>query len=394
MNNLIQQNQNRTWITGIPEVRMSPEKKAPSGFDWSAQIRGLTAMLQHRGESVTLQDVMASSGDAFHLCHAAKWELRTAHAMPIDPLINAGRAFGYNARWTNPDWTPRLNKLPKEQRQELTAEYLKNLWTEINSGRPLLIGGVFGECSSWRILAGFDLPNELICLMGGESPYEWTPLWDEKAHAWGFWDMQVRGTIRQDAFLGGWQANASFLLGDKEGVIPARDWMLNTLTLAQSLSLAPAQATDWYGGVTYYFGQNAFKQWAEDLLKLDFPDDLNAPRPESPDIYNLDLMVYQVDQIAQGRAAAAEFCAKAAHQLNLPGLQTATAAYNRQQSIARNALAVFMQDDPEARLAWLSDSRQRKSGAQAVLAMLEEERQAIRSIEQALADLKDQEEQK
>ena len=388
MSNQTIQELSRTWIPGIPEVPLSVQEKPHTAFDWTAQTRLLFSLLQHRGERATLQDVMASSGDAFHLSHAARWELRTAHAMPVDPLMIAAQAFGYAASWTAPDWTPRLFQLPLPERLELTAKFLECLWAEIRAGRPLLFGGAFGLCSSWRILAGFDLVNEDICLVGGERSYEWTPLWDEKAREWGFWDMQVRGSIRQDEFLGGWQANACFLLGKKTKEITERERILDSLQLAVSLSLAPAHPTNWYGGVTYYFGQGAFKQWADDLQQLDFPDDLSAPRPESPDLYNLDLMGYQVDQVIQGRSAAADFCAKAARILDQPGLNQAAEAYKRQAATARAALQVFLQDDPETRRAWLSDPQQRKSGAVAVRSMLAQEKQAILWIQKTLGSLK------
>ena len=380
------QDQSRIWIDGLPAVQMYPEQCGEPAFDWLAQIRGLTALLQQRGEPVTIQDIMACSGDAFHFSHATKWELRTAHALPIDPLLEAARAYGYNARWTSPDWTPRLIKLPMSERQDITSKYLGRLWDEIRAGRPLLYGGAFGFCNSWRILAGFDLENEQVCFVGGEQPYNWTSLWDEKARELGFWDMQVRGAIRSDEFLGGWQANACFLLGEKTKEIPERDRIMKTLNLAVTLSTAPSQYTDWYGGVTYHFGQGALKQWAEDLLFLDPSNDLSKPRPDAPEIYNLNLIRYQVEQITFGRSAAANYCENAAQQLENPALLEAAAAYRQQVSIARDSLEIFLSGDLDSQQAWLDDSALRETGVNAIHRILVEEQQAINWIQKALVD--------
>ena len=387
MNTKLIREKTRTWISGLSPVQMEEQGKKAGEFDWTAQIRGLTALLQHRGETVTFPDVLARSGDAFHFSHATKWELRTAHAMPIDPLLKAASNYGYKASWTSPEWTPRLIQLTMEQRLERSSKFLERLWDEINAGRPLLFGGAHGLCASWRILAGYDLENEMVCLSGGKQDTEWTPLWDEKALGLGFWDMQVRGAIRGDQFLGGWQANACFLLGPKEKDLSEPEATLNTLQLAVGLSTAPAQHTDWYGGVTYHFGQDALRQWADDLGQLNYPDDLNLPRPDNPDIYNLDLMQVQVDQIYQGRSAAADFCESAAQLLVSQDLQHAAEAYRRQSSTACNALEMFWNGDLEAQQTWWNNPIQRTSGAKAVRAILTDEQQAIQFIQKALADL-------
>jgi len=375
----------RTLTPGIPDIPRVRQEIKKTSFDWTLQIRLLHALLQQRGELVTLNEVMASSGDAFHFSHASRWELRTAHAMPIDPLMQTARSFGYAASWTCPDWTPHLLALPMEQRLELTHTFLQRLWGEVAQGKPLLFGGAFGQCSDWRILAGFDLDSQEMYLVGEEPPAMWTAIWDEKARDWGFWDMQVRGAIREDEFLGGWQANACFLLGDKQTDIPERSRVLNTLNLAVRLSLEPLHSTNWYGGVSYYFGQLAFEQWANDLLLMEYPDILGATRPETPDIYNLDLMVYQVEQVIFGRKAAAAFCKKAATVLQQPILQEAAKAYDQQAAVAEDALGIFLQDDPLSRHAWLSDPGNRRKAASAVHELLAQEQQAVDLIQKALS---------
>ena len=97
----------------------------------------------------------------------------------------------------------------------------------------------------------------------------------------------------------------------------------------------------------------------------------------------------QVDQIVRGRAAAAEFCEKAAGLFSSakPALLTAAKAYRKEVAIARAAFAPFIpafngNDGP--RVAWHSDESKRQSGVAAIQQMLESERAAIAAIEEAL----------
>jgi phosphoenolpyruvate carboxykinase (ATP) len=59
-----------------------------------------------------------------------------------------------------------------------------------------------------------------------------------------------------------------------------------TLELALELHAAEPHQTNWYGGATYSFGEKAYEAWADDLDELDYPADLNKPRPDEPEIYD------------------------------------------------------------------------------------------------------------
>ena len=138
----------------------------------------------------------------------------TALSAPTDIFGNIAEAYGYDGRWTETHWFPRLARKPIEERRQISEEFLSQLWQEIDAGRPVLLGATHGECGRWRVVAGCDKDAGKICYMGGETPYEWTDLIDSKVEELGFWDSQVVGTVPPE-FCGGWLANAAFLLGPK-----------------------------------------------------------------------------------------------------------------------------------------------------------------------------------
>ena len=99
----------------------------------------------------------------------------------------------------------------------------------------------------------------------------------------------------------------------------------------------------------------------------------------------------QVDQIVSGRSAAALFCRRSADQLGDPTghfLRTAAEAFDAEVELAREAFSAFIprfDGNDEPREAWLSDPKQRKTGAQAIRAMLQQERIAMTALENSLA---------
>ncbi|MHC4716019.1 MAG: hypothetical protein ACYS5V_03555, partial [Planctomycetota bacterium] len=370
----------KVWIEGVPDVQLG------SGAIWISQLKGLRLLLAHRGETVTLDELSALSGDAFHLAHGARWELRTAHAIPTDPLTNAAEARGFQAQWTPPRFFWELKRMAEPRRKRLTEEYLASIRSHIDSGMPVLLGGTHGLCAEWRVAVGYDRPNGLICYAGGEQPYEWTELVDPKAKELGFWDAQVRGTLRR-GFVGGWIGNAAFLLGPKRSEPTRAKRYLTALRRAVELHNAKPNRTNWYGAVTYWFGRRAYQQWAKDLRELDYPADVSKDRPKLPEIYNVGLMSYQADQIVRGRTAAAEFCQKAAEALPKAKtyLQSAAKAYQQEAAIATKAFPAFLAGTDKQREAWLSDEAKRERGVKAIEDMLAEERVAIAEIAKALA---------
>ena len=371
----------KVWIEGVPDMEVGglPD-------DWTALIKGVNLLLTHRGEQVTLDELRACAGDAFHLSHGTHWELRTAHAMPTDGLANAAKAYGYEGQWTPAHFFWELKGMDEGQRTRHADEYLGHIRSEIDEGHPVLVGGAYGECSQWRAAVGYDKAADKICYVGGDRPYVWTEVWDKKAKELGLWDAQIRGPLRE-GFIGGWIGNAAFSLGEKKASPSEAERARMTLRRAVELHRAPPHTTDWHGGVTYYFGQKAYEQWAKDLHELDYPADVAKPRPELPECYDMSLMIYQVNQIIIGRAAAAEFCQNASDALpNVKAHLLAAAQHYREQAeTAANTFGAFAAGTEEARTAWLSDETKREAGVAGIRQMLELERAAIAEIENALA---------
>jgi hypothetical protein len=381
----VRRNGGRIWIEGVPKAKFGH-----LGDDWTVQLKGLQVLLSHRGQPTDLGNLLAHSGEAFSLCHSDHWELRTYLSLPIDSLAAAARAYGYDGRWLMGDWFHQMKRKGKAACQKQTQRILDDLWREIDAGRPVLVSGIDGHCGHWFVACGYDRADEQMCYVGGKKPYEWFGIGgltidtcgDPKVGKLGFWDSRVRGAIRP-RFFGGWMSDVAFVLGPKARDVPARDRDIATLRLAVRLFRAGARP---YSGVRYYFGEQAYEKWARDLGELDYPADVKKRRPKGPEIYDLSVMIYQADQIARGRLAAASFCEAAAKSLPEAGphLAAAARAYREEAAIARKALGVFLEGTDKQREAWLSDEAKREAGAAAIRKMLAKERVAVAAIEKAL----------
>ena len=367
----------RVRIEGVPNIKMTE--------GWP-RIRGMEILLKHRGEKASLDEIMVYSGDAFNLCHASQWELRGGLSIPTEPLANVAEAYGYSSRWTAPSWFHELRALEMPERWRKSEEFLEQLWEQIDAGYPVLIGGAYGECGAWRVIVGYDRDNKQLCYVGGKKAYEWTDLIDPKVKELGFWDSQVRGAIRPN-FFGGWQCNAAFLMGEKTSNPTEETKVLTGLGRAVEMFHAPEFKTNLYGGVTYYFGEKAYQEWANDLEELDYPADLKKPRPKLPERYDMSNFGGQVSNIVQGRARAAKFCEKAAKVMPQakPQLLAAAKAYREEVAIAKKAFPAFLTGTDKQREAWLSKEASREKGVEAIREMLAQERAAIAQIEKALA---------
>jgi len=373
----------QVWIERVPCVSIGDVND-----DWTALLRGMHLLLTHRGEKATLDEIMACSGDAFSLCHSEHWELRTLHTVPTDTLSNVAKAYGYAGRWIPPRFFWELKRLNKEDRKAASDKFVAQIWREVDSGRPVLMGGTHGQCASWRAVVGYDRDKQRICYAGGPADrgrHEWTDLIDPKVKELGFWDMQIRGTTRPKHY-GGWIANTAFLLGEKKTDVPDVQRIGMALQRAVELHNAKPFSTTGYGGVTYYFGAQAYEQWAKDLHELDYPADAKKPRPKLPECYDMSQMWFQADQIVRGRSAAAKLCERAADVLTEAKIHLVAAAraYREEAAIARDAFAALLSGDDEQRDAWQSDEAKREAGVAAIGKMLEKERAAVTEIKKAL----------
>lgn len=373
----ITREEGQTWVDGVPDIRMTGP--------WM-RLKGMEILLRHRGEDPGFDDLLVYSGEAFHLCHGTKWELRTGLCMPAEPWSLLAEACGYEARWTRPSTFFEMDHLEPEERWQRSEAFLEELRGSIDHGRPLLLGGAYGRCDTWRVVVGFDPEDGKICYVGGDEAYEWTDLIDDKVEQLGFWDMQVRGAIDRAAFgCGGWLANAAFLLGGRKKKPSGRDKVRAGLKRAVDLFRAEPFETPWFGGVKYAFGEKAYEAWAEDLAALAYPADVEKPRPDVPEIYDMSHLGGQARQIAEGRGAAAAFCERAAGVLPKAEkpLRAAARAYREEAETARKAFGVFLDGSADRCRAWLADAASREGGVAAIRDMLAKERQAVKQVEAA-----------
>jgi hypothetical protein len=375
------------WIDGVPEVELGH-----LGADWMVQLKGAQVLLRHRSEQIDLDDVLAFSGEAFSLCHSDHWELRTSLSVPIDSLGELAKAFGYEGRWRTADTFGVMVGKGVEASRQQTQGVLDDLWSEIDAARPVLVSGIDGHCGNWYVATGYDSLSQQMQYVGGEGP-----LWDgisgltldtcgdPGVGKLGFWDSRVRGAIRS-GFVGGWLSDVAFILGEKTQHVSSRDRVVAALQLATHMVRPGALTRMPYFGVTYFFGEDAYRQWARDLHDLDYPADVNAPRPTNPEVYVLDAMTYQVQQIVRGRSAAATFCDRSASVVPEAAhcLRAAAEAYRGEARWAADGFAPFLSGDEESWQAWLSDATKRRAGATSILRMLEKERAAVAEVEKAL----------
>jgi beta-lactamase regulating signal transducer with metallopeptidase domain len=380
----------RVEIEGVPARDL--------GIGWDMLLRGLQVLLEHRGVEAELPELMALSGDAFNLCHASHWQDIAYLCAPTDTLANAGVAYGFGHEWLSSSvYSHEMTGLPLAERERRTGQILERIHGELSAGRPVLVGGSGdGGCPYWAVVVGYDGDGPSLCHIGDGEPYTWMGVrglasdLSPAAGRSGYWNGRVRGAI-EPGFVGMWRNNPAFVLGDRGEPPAGRERVLAALQRAVEVHRAPRHHIDYWGGVDYYFGEEAYARWAEALAELDYPADLDGPRPEDAyDWYRMGNIDTQVDQVVRGRSAAAEFCESAAAVLaeSAGDLRAAARHYREQVAIARDAFRVFIpphDGNDGARVAWLSSERAREEGAAAVRRMLESERAAVARIERVLA---------
>ncbi|MFH1572156.1 MAG: hypothetical protein ABIL09_29470, partial [Gemmatimonadota bacterium] len=263
------------------------------------------------------------------------------------------------------------------RRRALTRAVLERLRSEVDAGRPPLVGGVSRQgCGNWSLVVGYDRDVTELCHNGldGEPAGTWSPIRgltapiSDRDGLAGYWNGRPRGTV-VPGYHGGWLVNPAFLLGDR-GPAPDLPELAGTV-LRRALDFHRAPSVRFFGG-PHYFGAEAYDRWIAALPAMDGPADL------------------VLDEVVRGRAAAAAFCERTAGQLPAAAthLDGAAAMYRAEVAAARSAFAdliPFRWDNP-ARAAWGSPS-QRTAAARAVTRMLDHERAAAASLEAALSSL-------
>lgn len=380
----------RVWIEGVPD--------APTGHGWDTILRGLQTMLEYRGTEASLNELMAYGGDAFNLCHASHWQDVAYLMIPTDPVANIARAYGYEYECIHNGYgSQKMDGLELADREEETKVILERIWSEIDAGRPVLVGGCNdGSCGVWTVVVGYDRDGFAMSHIGVGEAGRWIPIRGFPGHPdhgddiQGMWNGRFRGAIR-DGFAGGWQVNPAYLLKGRVDPPTREQSLLAALGRAVEVFDAPKWHIGWWGGIDYHFGRGAYEQWARGLRDLDYPADLDREKPEDAyDWYRMGNVDVQVDQIVRGRAAAAEFCETAAQALRVAAadLRNAADQYRLEIDVAREAFGPFIpahSGNDEPRVAWLSDERSREAGADAVEKMLEHEQSAVSHIRQAIA---------
>jgi len=380
----LQTENGRIWIAGVPDGEV--------GYAWDMLLRGMEILLKHHGEKTSLNELMAYSGDAFHLCHSATWQEMGYMMIPTDTLANVVKAYGYDGKWLY--FSATSPKTPGTERK--TYEILGKLWADIDAGHPVMIGGCADKgCGPWSVVVGYDREKMQMCHIGIGPAYRWTGIrgleydLNPEDGKCGFWNGRFRGKI--GGRTGGWLDNLAYRLGEKTLAPSQKDCILSALKRAVELFHASPFHLGSSGAFDYYYGEEAYQQWIAALRRLNYPDDLKKILPKDAwGQYDMGNMDTQVDQIVRGRTAAAEFCERAMEQIPMvkDRLTTAAKLYREEVIIARAAFRVFIplwDGNDKPREAWFSDKTQRDAGADSILQMLEKEKAAIAEIEKALA---------
>ncbi|MDP6776825.1 MAG: hypothetical protein QGI83_08670 [Candidatus Latescibacteria bacterium] len=385
----VQRADGRVQIEGVPEKQV--------GWGWDAILRGLQIILEYRGNSVSLDELMAYGGDAFNLCHGSHWQDVAYLMVPTNPVANIAAAYGYEYGCVHNGFgAQKMDKLDLPDREKETAAILERIWSEIDAERPVLVGGCTDQgCGVWSVVVDYDRDKWAMGHVGLGNGPRWIRVRGFEGHPdygediVGMWNGRFRGTVREN-FVGGWQVNPAYLLGKKTDAPSREERVAAALERAVEMFEAPKYSIGWWGGVDYHFGREAYEKWAEDLSALDYPADLERELPgDAYDWYRMGNMDTQVDQVVRVRSAAATFCDSAAEVFpDAAGdLVSAAEAYRQEVAIAREVFEAFIPayDGNDApRVAWLSTETEREAGAQAIRRMLEHEREAIGHIRSAL----------
>ncbi len=388
MSDKLKKDGTKVWLDDVPDDGI--------GSGWDRYVRALHSALRYLGEAVDAERLLALSGEAFQICFASNWQGNGLTCVATDPAMNMARACGYKGRWVNNGYSSELvDLLDPAERQCLTAGRLEDIFKEIDRGRPVLAQGVTGAGgTAASLVVGYDREETLLCHQGFAEPQYWSAvsginLMGSQSSGAGYWNGQVRGTVRP-GFAGGWLANPAFLLGHKSATPEARQQVTDALDRIVQMHYADPLDISWWGGVRYWFGRQAFEQWALALEQLDYPNVLSTPRPaDAYDWFNFRLLHAFADWLATGRTAAAGFCRHAAAVLPEAAHQLESAAdlYAQEAQMAAEEFAIFLEpfqlDDP-AREGWLADPGSRGRGAAVVRRLEDKETMAVDYISQAL----------
>ncbi len=377
-------------------VWLADEPQAGAGTRWDRYTRGLEAILGVLGESVEPADLLALSGDAFGLCFASNWQENMHSCLPTDGANNIARAYGYRSRWAHNGYSSELiDQLDMMERLCLTDAALEGVRYEIEQGRPVLTQGLgdYG-CGAATIVFGYDRQESAFGHVREDGVAEWTGIRGLNAEVQpgapkGYWNGRVRGAVRKD-FAGGWLVNPAFLLGRKAAAPDAEERCLNCLRRAVDLHWAAPVEISWWGGVSYWFGREAYDQLAMALEELDYPAVLSMQVPnDAYDWYAVHTLDDLADMLTRGRTAAADYLRSAAEILPRAAelLVAASEAFRQEAAVAAKCFAGVVPclgGTDETLKAWLSDPGSLLAGAQAVRNMQEQNCLATDSIAAAL----------
>lgn len=360
----------RVWLDGVPHEEMV--------YSWDCSLRGLHAMLVDRGMAITLDELMALSGDVFFICFARDNNTFPELVMPTDPMKNVADALGYDSQWLITDSKHRAHLIKSEpdieKRRAMTQQIVDKIIEQVDAGRPPLVAGASQMgCGNWSLITGYDRKNQQFCHNGlhGHPAMTWHnirglsyKLNDEDGEL-GYWNGRPRGTVLP-GFQGGWLVNPVFILGDQTSTPDAHHVALTVLRRA--LDLYHAKPIHLFGGM-HYFGKEAYQQWIDAIITMPNPQDL------------------VLDLVLRGRIAAAKYCRKIMPLFpdDKQALEQAADSYDKLVDIVNNAFAdliPFDWDNPK-RTAWGSNE-QRQQQADALKQMLALEQAAIEAIRRIL----------
>lgn len=369
----------RVWIEGLPETEL--------GERWDMLLRSAECVLKFRGEQTDLGELMVYSGDAFSASHADNWQYMAYLFIPTDTLGNVARHMGYEGKWLRSN----TNNVSDAEARKVTDGVLESIWSEIDRGHPVPVAGCADQgCAKWSVVVGYDKTNTQMCHTGIGGNYRWTGIRGITIDLDGenypqAWNGRLRGQVGNH--IGGWLTNLGFILGDKTDKPDPRVQLVEILGRAVELFNANSRRI---GNETFHFGKEAYRHWAKDLAELDYPADTKKPVPEgSWHLYSMENVDYMVDLIFRGRTAAAEYLQQSADEFPecRDNLLAAAKHYREEVEMIGKAFTMYFPpwNGSEAVEEFLKSKTQRKSASEAILKMLEYEKNAITEISKVLS---------
>ena len=335
---VIHRRDGEVWIDGIPKL------------DWSNPgsctfIGSLLRVLNRIGEPITYADLMGLSGAAFRFCFAHPyWDFSSVDGMlSFDAGQIAMDALGYEPLHMCASGS-------SAEKDELRAACMKS----IDEGRPAL-GIDLVIAPEWGVITGYaDEGKTLLCRTYFDDPGD---------------DYSRTARIP-------W---LNFIIGERKPAPTRHASLLASLRVAATLARADGFVSS--GGCSYKQGIEGLETWIADLI------DESRFDPKDADSFNRHASVnlFILNSLLDAREAAARYLSRTellGSDLRSPILHLAD-IYGQIVTVLHECMQYIPKDEGPDPHDWTPEMR--RAQADALLKVVELEREALRICEQILS---------